>query len=51
MTLLIGCSSAVHLHPITDYDFYVRTDEEHKDDVCFSEDYYKHTIGTIIAEK
>jgi hypothetical protein len=45
--MLSGCARAVHLHPITDTDFYVRDNG----DVCFSEDYYKHTMITIIDEK
>jgi hypothetical protein len=52
MLLLTGCSllrsSEVHLHPITGEDFYVRDDEGHEDDICFTEWYYKHKLMPAI---
>ncbi len=44
---LAGCSQAVHIHPITDTDMYVRENG----DVCFDPEYFEHAVATIIKEK
>jgi len=44
---LSGCSSAVHIHPITGNDMYIRDNK----DVCFSEDYFEHVVATLVGEK
>ena len=50
----MGCSRAIHLHPITDNDFYTieKPDRGENDyDVCFSKEYYVHKMGKIIKNK
>jgi len=46
LSVLIGCSTKVHLHPIQDTDFYI-TDSG---DICMSEYYFKEVLKAKIEE-
>ena len=55
---LTGCNvlgnKQIHIHPITDEDFYVRDTGEgqpNNNDLCYSEWYHQHKLGVILENK